>query len=60
MADTTIVNRPDLNCDDCDKPPVVYVHWGPLTNGQVKKLCTKCMKKRSETLNCITVTANQK
>jgi hypothetical protein len=47
MADTARIYRPDLNCDDCGKPPVIFMHWGPLTGGELKQLCSDCMKKRA-------------
>ena len=48
MADTMWIYREDLNCSDCGKPPVIFVHWGPLTEGEVKHLCGECMKKRAD------------
>ena len=46
MADTMRIYRKDLTCSDCGKSPVIYVHWGPLTEGEVKHLCGPCMKKK--------------
>ena len=48
MADTIRTYREDMKCDDCGKPPVVFIHWGPLTKGEKKKLCDLCMQKRAE------------
>ena len=47
MPDTYSIWRPDVHCDDCNVKGVNYKHWGPLTNGEPKNLCTKCMQYRS-------------
>lgn len=48
MADTLIVYLEKEICEDCGETPVNYIHWGALTQGERKKLCASCMKKRSE------------
>lgn len=51
MADTMRIYRKDWVCSDCGKSPVIYVHWGPLTEGEIKRLCGSCMKKRVKNQN---------
>jgi len=48
MADTTRGWWPEEECDDCSKKGVSFHHWGPLTKGEPKKLCGKCMGKRND------------
>lgn len=50
MSDTLYTYCPNECCDDCGKPPVLFQHWGPLTNGEITKLCSDCFKKRSDAL----------
>jgi len=47
MGDTTKGYWPDEKCDDCGTMGVTYKHWGHLTKGEFKKLCTECIRKRS-------------
>jgi hypothetical protein len=42
MADTARLYREDLECDECHKSPVQFVHWGDLTGGVKKQLCGDC------------------
>lgn len=48
MADTKRVWLSNKKCDDCGQFGVAFVHWGFLTENKKKKLCMKCMKKRTE------------
>lgn len=48
MADTMTCYSEKDTCDDCGESPVQFIHWGPLTNNEYKKLCKKCFIKRSE------------
>jgi len=46
MADTALIYNETAKCDDCGNSPIVIQHWGPITNGENKKLCQSCWKKR--------------
>jgi len=48
MADTERGDFPGEKCDDCGGEPVIFHHWGPLTNGAFKKLCFKDMQRRAD------------
>jgi hypothetical protein len=50
MADTLNCYNENEKCEDCNNAPVTIQHWGELTNNELKKLCTSCLKKREEKL----------
>ena len=47
-ADTLECYNPDQICDDCGKSPVQFIHWGSLTQNDMKKFCKECFKRRCE------------
>jgi len=51
MVETQRIWKPSEKCDDCGNNGVAFVHWGPLTNNEKKRLCVSCMKKRTKEYN---------
>jgi predicted Fe-S protein YdhL (DUF1289 family) len=48
MPDTLNCYNEDDKCESCGRSPIEFIHWGTLTNSEIKKFCKDCFKKLCE------------
>jgi len=48
MPDTIRGYWPEHKCGECGKSPVVFIHWGPLSDGEKVQLCVNCAQQLIE------------
>ena len=59
-SDTIQCYNKNDKCEECGNKPVEFIHFGILTDGKAKKLCSPCFVEKVKTDETVTVQVNDK